>query len=198
MQLREINTRTDDWELRAEKVLSHFQYEFPDEIDMHSICWRYGIKVMPLDVPFTEQYVDYEVISHLESFSIPSSKARRGTIYLKENLGHIERKLLLAEEFCHLYAHNASQLPIDTYSLAKLENQAKRMSAYLLMPARFISTVYDAALDEAVLISDIADHFVVTEEFAHYRMELIFNRRVDALMTHRGALGTIEWLNKDY
>lgn len=193
MQLRQLHTCTDYWEERAEKVLSHFHYAFPDEIHMPDICWRYGMIIKPLDAPFVEQFMDYESISHLKSFSIPGSKAKRGTIYIKEGLGPIEKKLLLAEEFCHLYAHDASQLSIGKHSLAKLENQAKRMSAYLLMPSRFINTVYDAAYDEAVVISDIADHFLVTEEFAHYRMELIFDRRVDAVMSHKGALGTIEW-----
>lgn len=193
MQLQQLHTITDYWEKRAEKVLSHFRYAFPDEIYMPDICWRYGITIMPLDAPFVGQFVDYESISHLESFSIPGSKARRGTIYLKENLGHIERKMLLAEEFSHLYSHHITQLAADEYMIAKNEQQAKRMAAYLLMPGRFINTVYNAAYDEAVLISDIADHFLVTEEFAHYRMELIFNRRVDAVMSHKGALGTIEW-----
>ena len=193
MQLRQLQTSTDYWEERAEKVLSHFRYTFPDEIHMPDICWRYGMIIKPLDAPFVGQFVDYETISHLKSYSVPGSKAKRGTIYLKENLGHVEKKLLLAEEFCHLYAHSSSQLSIDIHSLAKLENQAKRMAAYLLMPARFINAVYDAAYDEAVMISDIADYFLVTEEFAQYRMELIFNRRVDAVMAHKGLLGTIEW-----
>ena len=194
MRMEQIKYYSDYWEERAEKVLSHFRYSSPDEIYMPDICWRYGMVIKPLDAPFIEQFVDYESISHLKSYSIPGSKAKRGTIYIKENLGHVEKKLLLAEEFCHLFAHNASQLTINKHSLAKLENQAKRMAAYLLMPTRFINTVYDAAYDEAVMISDIADHFLVTEEFAQYRMELIFNRRVDAVMAHKGVLGTIEWL----
>lgn len=189
-----MHTSTDYWEERAEKILSHFRYAFPDEIHIPDLCWRYGITILPLDAHFAGQFVDYESVSHLKAFSVPSSKARRGTIYIKENLGHIEKKLLLAEEFCHLYSHGASQLSIDKHSLSKLENQAKRMAAYLLMPARFINTIYENAYDEAVMISDIADHFLVTEEFAQYRMELIFNRRVDALIAHKGMLGTIEWI----
>lgn len=194
MQLRQLHTTTDDWEMRANKVLSHFDYNYPDEIDMYDICWRYGIRIMPLDVPFIDGLINWETISDLKSFSIPQPKGKRGTIFLKEGLGAIERKLLLAEEFCHTYLHHSSQLTLDKHSIAKLENQAKKMSAYLLMPERFIRTVYNAAYDEAVLISDIADHFVVTEDFAQYRMELIFNRKVDALMKLRGSLGTIEWL----
>lgn len=63
------------------------------------------------------------------------------------------------------------------------------MTAHLLKPNRFIQAAYD----EAVMISDIADHFLVMEEFAHYQMVLIFNRRVDAITSHKGTLGTIEW-----
>lgn len=193
MQLRQLHISTDYWEERANKVLSHFQYAYPDEISMPDICWRYGIRIMPLDKPFIGQFIDYEAISELKSFSIPKSTGKRGTIYLKEGLDPIEKKLLLAEEFCHLYAHHSPQLSMDSLSISKNECQAKRMSAYLLMPGKFINTVYNAAYDEAVVISDIADHFLVTEEFAQYRLELIFNRRVGALMAHRGRLGTIEW-----
>ncbi|MEK4712294.1 ImmA/IrrE family metallo-endopeptidase [Sporosarcina sp. FSL K6-5500] len=184
---------TDQWEERAEKVLSRFNYNFPDEIDMHDICWRYGIKIMPLDDPFTGQYIDFETVSHLRSFSIPKTSDKHSVIFLKEGLGSIEKKLLLAEEFCHLHAHHSSQLGMNKYAVEKLENQAMKMAAYLLMPARFINSVYEAAYDEAVVISDIADYFLVTEEFAHYRLELIFNRRVDAFVSHWGMLGTFEW-----
>jgi len=193
--MQQMQTFTDHWEERAEKVLSRFNYSFPDEINMHDICWRYGIKIMPLDDPFTSQYIDFETVSHLTSFSMPKTYGGHSTIFLKEGLGAIEKKLLLAEEFCHLHSHHSSQLVIDKHAVAKLENQAMKMAAYLLMPDRFISTVYDAAFDEAVLISDIADHFVVSEEFAHYRMELIFNRKIDAVIVHRGRLGTFEWFN---
>nr|WP_269136024.1 ImmA/IrrE family metallo-endopeptidase [Sporosarcina cyprini] len=139
--------------------------------------------------------VEIENLEGTKAFSIPKEKDRRGTIFLKENLPHVERKLLIAEEFCHLYAHYSSQLSIDEYILAKNEHQAKRMSAYLLMPIRFLEKVYDEALDEAVLISDIADYFFVTEEFAHYRLKLIFKHKVDAITSLRGKIGTFEWIN---
>lgn len=67
------------------------------------------------------------------------------------------------------------------------------MSAYLLMPDMFMGVIYDAAIDEAVLISDLADYFVVTEEFAQYRLKLTFNRSIGALYVLRGKLGTLEW-----
>ena len=191
MQLRHI--LTDYWEERAERILSHFEYTYPDEINIYDICWRYGIRILPLALPFFENY-QVEEIENLKAFSVPSSKGRRrGTIYIKEGLNEIEKKLLIAEEFCHLYAHHAPQLSVDKYILAKNEQQAKRMSAYLLMPSRFLGQVYDDAMDEAVLISDIADYFLVTEDFAHYRLELIFNHKVDGFTALRGNLGTLEW-----
>ncbi|WP_166462356.1 ImmA/IrrE family metallo-endopeptidase [Psychrobacillus vulpis] len=191
--LQQLDT-TDYWEEKAEKVLSNFKYNNPDEIDIEDICWKYGIKIKPLDITFAEPYLDSEDIYFLKSFALPSEVDRRGTIFLKPGLNAIERKLLLAEEFCHIYAHHSSQLSLDIHSINKLENQAKRMSAYILMPNKFIQNVYNAAIEQPVLISNIADYFVVTEEFAHYRLELIFNRKVDSIFAIRGKVGFMEWL----
>lgn len=186
---------TDYWEERAETVLSNFNYKNPDEIDIANICWMFGIQILPLDVSFLEYCgVELENVNGLKAYSVPKNKDRQGTIFLKEHLPHVERKLLIGEEFCHLYAHHTSQLYVDKYAIAKMEQQAKRMSAYLLMPQRFINKVFDSATDEAVLISDIADYFFVTEEFAQYRLELIFNHKVDAITTLRGKLRTFEWI----
>lgn len=193
MQLGQLHTVTDQWEEKAQKVLSNFNYSYPDEIDMFDICWRYGIKILPLDSPFLGDSINYQSIKHLKAFSIPDDVGRRGTIFIREELDHIEKKLILAEEFCHLYSHYSSQLTTNKYRLEKAEKQAKKMAAYLLMPESFLNHIYDAALDEAVLISDIADYFVVNEEFAQYRLNLIFNRSVDALYAIRGRLGTLEW-----
>lgn len=192
MQLGQLLPKTthDYWEERANKVLSHFNYQYPDEIDMYEICWRYGIRIMPLDKPF----LDEEVPDGIKAVSFPFKKGRRGVIYLRPGLNAIEKKLLLAEEFCHIYAHHFSQLYMDNSFIGKTENQAKRMSAYLLMPARFLKDVYVAAAEQMVVISDIADYFLVTEKFAQYRLELIFNRRVDAFVKVKGKVGSIEWV----
>lgn len=198
MQLGQLHTVTDNWEEKANKVLSNFDYSYPDEIDMFDICWRYGIKVMPLAPPFIDNSFDYQSIKHLKAFSIPKSVGRRGTIFIKEDLDHIEKKLLLAEEFCHIYSHYSSQLTTSKYHINKTEQQAKKMSAYLLMPELFMNTIYNTAIDEAVLISEIADYFLVTEEFAQYRLKLIFDRKVDALYSLRGNIGTLEWYEQSY
>ncbi|ARK23260.1 hypothetical protein SporoP37_00190 [Sporosarcina sp. P37] len=191
MQLRQ---HTDYWEERAEKVLSHFHYTYPDEIDLYDICWRYGMRVLPLDAPFMEELTGSDPIPRLKAFSLPEERGRRGTIFLKEGLDAIEKKLLLAEEFCHLYAHYQQQLSADQYTIGKCENQAKRMAAYLLMPGQFIEDVYADAYEAPVVISDIADYFLVTDELATYRMELEFQRKVDGFVVSHGKLGTLEWI----
>lgn len=125
---------------------------------MFETCWRYGIKVMPLAPPFVDNSFDYDYqsIKHLKAFSVPKSVGRRGTIFIKEDLDHIEKKLLLAEEFCHIYSHYSSQLTTSKYHINKTEQQAKKMSAYLLMPEMFLDAIYHTAIDEAVLISEVA------------------------------------------
>ena len=188
MQLRH---HTDYWEERADKVLSHFHYTYPDEIDLYDICWRYGIRVLPLDSPSIEGIA---INKHLKAFSIPKDRARRGTIFIKEGLDAIEKKLLLAEEFCHLYAHHQSQLSVDQYTIGKCENQAKRMAVYLLMPGQFLEDVYSEAYEAPVVISDIADYFLVSDEAAAYRMALEFQHKVDGIVAAAGKLGTVEWV----
>lgn len=191
MQLTQNKISNDFWEERANKVLSHFNYKYPDEIDIYDICWRYGIIIKPLDCNYTDD-VDYDSIKHLKAFSIPKKKGRRGIIYIQPDLDAIEKKLLLAEEFCHIYSHHSNQLYMDKHYINKIENQAKRMSAYLLMPKRFLKDVFTDAEEVPVTISDIADYFVVTDSFAHYRLELMFNRKVDAILTIKGKMGTLE------
>lgn len=185
------NIQIELWEQRANKVLSHFKYNHPDEIDLYDICWRYGVSIKPLDSNYIQD-IDYDSIGHLKAFSIPKSKGHRGTIYIQPELDAIEKKLLLAEEFCHVYSHYTSQLTTDKFILSKTENQAKRMAAYLLMPNKFLRTVINTVIDQPVMISDIADYFVVSDEFAQYRLELAYKRRIDALVNHKGQLGSLK------
>ena len=104
MHLSDLHPNSDLWESHANTVLSHFKYNHPDEIDIFDICWRYGVSIEPLDSNYIQD-IDYDSISHLKAFSIPKSKGRRGTIYIQPELDAIEKKLLLAEEFCHVYSH---------------------------------------------------------------------------------------------
>ncbi|MDR4317854.1 Domain of uncharacterised function (DUF955) [Niallia circulans] len=190
--MQQIKTTTDRWEKKANIVLSHFNYLQPDEIDMYDICWRYGVNIKPLDVNFFDPNFDYESIKHLKSYAIPDSVGRRGTIFIRPELDPIEKRLLLAEEFCHCYSHYSSQLLTDEHIRNKQEHQAKRMAAYLLMPNKFLKELYKTAINEPILISDIADHFLVTEEFAHYRLELIYQHKVDGFVQIKERLWSLE------
>jgi len=189
-----LENRIDTWEERANKVLLNFNYQYADEIDIYDICWRYGIIIKPLDHKYFAENEEYTAIKHLKSYSIPKKNGRRGTIYIVPNLDPIEKRILLAEEFSHIYSHYSSQLLTDKLSLDKQESQARRMAAYLLMPHRFLKDIYSAALNEPILISDIADHFLVTEEFAHYRLELIYKYKVDGFVQIRERLWSLEIL----
>lgn len=187
------DTKSDYWEERAETVLSHFNFQSPDEIDMSEICRRYGIKIKPYDNVFYPGILD----STIKAKAIPT-KGRRGIIYIQPGLNAIDKKLILAEEFCHIYAHYQNQLMMDKHEIGKSENQAKRMATYLLMPGRFLEDVYVAAADQAVLISDIADYFLVDEDTAQYRLQLEFNRRVDLITSIRGTAGTLQLYFENY
>jgi len=190
MQLLEKNI--DAWEQKANKILSHFNYKHADEIDLYDICWRYGIIIKPLNKEYFTDSEEYISINHLKSYSIPSKNGRRGTIYIVPDLDPIEKRMLLAEEFCHIYSHFSSQLTVDKLTLDKQESQAKRMAAYLLMPNMFIKEIYEVTLSEPILISDIADYFLVSEEFAHYRLELIHNHKIDGFIQIYQRLWSLE------
>lgn len=193
--MQSIVKKIDNWEQRAYTVLSHFNYNHADEIDLYDICWRYGIVIKPLDHNyFFSDIGEYTSIKHLKSYSIPKETGRRGTIYIAPDLNPIEKRMLLAEEFCHLYSHYSSQLMADKLILDKQESQAKRMSAYLLMPHIFLKDIYSAATNEPVMISEIADYFLVSEEFAHYRLELIHKHKVDGFLQIRERLWSLEIL----
>lgn len=180
---------SDYWENRANKVLSHFNYKEPDEIDIYDICWRYGVRIKPLDT----NYYPREIPDDCKALSIPTA-GRKGIIYIQPELDPIDKKIILAEEFCHLYAHNINQVNINNVLLHKSEEQAKRMSAYMLMPQQLLENIYVAARDHAVLLTEIADYFLVTEEFVQYRLELIYKRKVEGFCTIKGKLGSLEWL----
>lgn len=189
-----LEKKIDYWEQRANKALSHFNYQHADEIDLYDICWRYGIVIKPLDQSYFASIEGFTSIKHLKSYSIPKQNGRRGTIYIVPELNPIEKRILLAEEFCHIYSHYSSQLMMDKLALDKQESQARRMAAYLLMPHRFLKDIYEAAGNEPILISDIADHFLVSEEFAYYRLELIYKHKVDGFVQIRERLWSLEIL----
>lgn len=172
---------TDNLELKANQILSSFNFKYPDEIDIRSICFKNKVRIIPSDNEF--------------SFSVPfrTKKGGLGTIFLSTSENELIRKQILAHEFAHLTLHCSNQLNKKMYEVNKDENQANRMAAYLLMPMKFLSKIY-LSMDQPVDISEIADYFLVTDEFAQYRLSLLFNnQKVDMLAKdHKGRWGSIE------
>ncbi|WLR50074.1 ImmA/IrrE family metallo-endopeptidase [Bacillus tianshenii] len=192
MHLRNImlNESQDHYESHANRIIKRFNFKYPDEIDMYQICFKFGIKIKPLAAPF----YPFEIEEGTESYASPFPNSNRGHIFLKPNLDPIRKKLLLAEEFCHIQLHYHNQLTVSSLEINKYEKQARRMAAYLLMPKNFLENIYVTAIDQSVLVSDIADHFLVTEEFAHYRLKLEFGYKVEGFSTIRKQIHSLEWL----
>ncbi|EZH67939.1 hypothetical protein DH09_08465 [Bacillaceae bacterium JMAK1] len=172
MLLREKLPKIKDvWEDRANQVLKLFNFSFPDEIDMGAICYKFGIKIKPM--PFGDPSLSYSQIT----------RGRRGIIYIKSGMDPIDKKIVLAEEFAHIYSHTQHQLEVTEIDINKIEFQAKKMAAYLLMPTKLLGEVYVTAcqLTDAVLVSEIADEFLVSDEFACYRLQLAFGHPVHGI-----------------
>lgn len=159
MKLYNLLPRPNDHlEEKANAVLSHFNFKTPNEVDLSMICWHYGIKI---------------VSSNGMSFSVPT-KNRRGVIYLQKGLRFTERRVICAEEFSHLYLHFSSQINNHYRNVGKVESQAKRMAAYLLMPQYLLEKFeFGSFFEQEALVAEVADYFRVTEEFAYYRLEML-------------------------
>jgi Zn-dependent peptidase ImmA (M78 family) len=157
----------DWWEERANQVLSNFKFNYPHEIDLYEICWRYGIKIKVLKDTLSD---------NIEAFSISNNiRTQRGIIFIKKNLPVPLERVILAEEFCHLYSHYVDQTNVDVLEIGKTELQAKRMAAYILMPTHFLIKKLSVIHNHNYIVSEIAEHFIVTEEFANYRLKLFFS-----------------------
>lgn len=175
--LKAIYTDKNIWESLADKILDHFDFCSPDEIDIEYVCKRYGIRV-------------YNNTSS-SSYSIAHENGRRGTIYLGKGLDWIERRMICGEEFCHLYAHYSPQLQQSELVINKTEKQAQKLLAYLFMPYRFLKEL-DLKENIGYLVSEIAEEFQVTEELANLRLELLFNQKVSMMAKFRGHVGAIK------
>lgn len=173
--LTAIQQEKDLWETLADRILSNFNFNYPDEIDIEYICKRYGMRIINT--------------RESASYSIPTN-GRRGTIYLATELDWMDRRMISGEEFCHLYAHHSPQLQQSKIVINKTEKQAQKMLAYLLMPYRFIKQI-DLKENTGYLVSEIAEEFLVTEELANLRLELLFKQKVNMMAKFRGQVGAI-------
>ncbi|MBW5468477.1 ImmA/IrrE family metallo-endopeptidase [Brevibacillus formosus] len=166
-------------EERANKVLKKFNYKYPYQIDIEQVCDYYKIKIKPSPEPD----LTYSVCTGF----------RKGFIFLPKTHDYVKFKELVGEEFGHLYLHTISQTQTTKCLLAQQERQAKNFSAYLYMPTKMLRDVI-ISYDQPVDITNLAEEFLVSEEFAYYRLSLIFPEKADAIARSKGGFGYIKWL----
>jgi Zn-dependent peptidase ImmA (M78 family) len=157
------------WERHANEVLSHFIFNYPFQIDIYEICRRYQIKV-----------IERDDLDECDAFSIPLLHGQKGLIYVRKEMDKRQKRILLAEEFCHIYCHCLNQLHIDDISLIdKSEYQAKKMAAFLLIPDELIKG-FDVQHYGINFVYELADEFNVTYEFMKCRLEIggLFNQYI--------------------
>lgn len=167
-------------EERANNVLKKFNYKYPDQIDIEQVCDYYKIKIKPSPEPD----LTYSVCTGF----------RKGFIFLPKKLDYVTFKQLVGEEFGHLYLHAVSQMQTTRCLLAQQERQAKNFSAYLYMPTKMLREVA-ISYDQPVDITNLAEEFLVSEEFAYYRLSLIFPEKADAIARSKDRFGYIKWLS---
>jgi Zn-dependent peptidase ImmA (M78 family) len=160
MQLANLipNQHVNFLEDKANEILKNHSISKPWEIDIEKIVQSYkNIKFF---------YMNYDSKTIL--------KRNRAIILIDNKLSYKEKREQLAEEFSHVLLHLGNQINYcNSLYLDKQENQAKRMSAYLLCPLSMIKEL-SVDMDAYTMIDEMAEMFDVTNEFMKYRLSLIF------------------------
>ena len=152
--------RKDPFEKMSLDILKNFSFNFPYEIDMYDLCDAYGMRVVPSLFPGDVNY------------AVSGKKGRRGVIHLcVVEESRIVRETL-AHEFSHLYLHQMNQLLSSNVVTDKMEKQAFKLAANILMPTKDLLNieVYPDSNTTAFVASNIAEYFGVTTEFAYKRL----------------------------
>lgn len=169
MKLRGYLQKSEEckFEKMANKVLKNINFSHPCDIDLYELCELYGMKLL--------QY-DYEVADYASS--VFSSKGRRGVITLSKKISNeYKERVLLAEEFSHLYLHQIDQLTADKYQINKMENQAFKLASNILMPTEWLLNieVFPYLNQKFIMAEQVASEFNVTAEFAYARLKELKN-----------------------
>lgn len=127
-------------------------------------------------------------LHYMDQDSTTIIRNNKAIIIINNNLCNRKQREELAEEFCHVLLHCGNQLNIiGTVDMDKQENQAKRMSAYLLCPL-FILKKLTFVDNTCLLLNELANFFGVTYEFIEYRLSLIFGQDLNSLSYYNGDL----------
>ena len=141
--------QTNYLEYKANRILMDNYIEHPYEIDIETII---DINYENIRVFYANQ--DSKVII----------KRNMAIIIVDNGLEYIKQREELAEEFCHVLLHCGNQTNYKhSIILDKQEQQAKRMSAYLLCPLSMLKTI-SVPMDTYYTVYERADIFNVTYE----------------------------------
>ncbi len=163
--------QTNYLEEKANSILRNNYIEHPFEIDIETII---DINYRNIRVIYTNQ--DSKAII----------KRNMAVIIVDNRLEYRKQREVLAEEFCHVLLHCGNQINYKhNIILDKQEEQAKRMSAYLLCPLYMLKTI-SVPSDTYYTISELADIFNVTYEFMKYRLSLIWGQDLNLIAVHNG------------
>lgn len=165
------NQQTNYLENKANEILLDNFIEHPYEIDLETII---DINYKNIKVFYSNQ--DSKVII----------KRNMAVIIVNDRLEYRKQREELAEEFCHFLLHCGNQINYKyNIVLDKQEQQAKRMSAYLLCPLYMLKTI-TIPMDTYCTIHELADIFNVTYEFMKYRLSLIWGQDLNLITVHNG------------
>lgn len=156
---------------KANAILMENYIEHPYEIDIETII---DINYRNIKVFYADQ--DSKVIM----------KKNMAIIIVDNRLEYKKQREELAEEFCHVLLHCGNQINYKhNIILDKQEQQAKRMSAYLLCPL-FILKTLSIPIDTYCTIQELADIFNVSYEFMKYRLKLIWEQDLNLISIFNG------------
>ncbi|MBS4535181.1 ImmA/IrrE family metallo-endopeptidase [Clostridium sp. D2Q-14] len=168
-------------DLLPKQHINYLQDKANEILGINKINKIYDIN---LDI-IIEKYKNIKVIN-LNQDSKTILKRNKAIIIINNNLDYREYRQELAEEFCHALLHIGNQINYSkNVCLTKQENQAKRMSAYLLCPIKFISNI-DIYDNTYALVEELADLFNVTYNFMQYRLSLIWGQDIDYIAFNKG------------
>lgn len=158
-----IEGKKSDYEKIAENILKDFHFSHPSQLDIYDLCEHYGMRVSILES------------EDMHSHSIASGNGRKGIIFLERTNSIALERQILAEEFSHLYIHAKNQLFIDAHEINKMELQATKLAAHLLIPDKWLLNiqVFPEYNLMSILASDVANEFNVTPEFAYKRLKML-------------------------
>ncbi|MGY3186498.1 ImmA/IrrE family metallo-endopeptidase [Lysinibacillus sp. TE18511] len=136
------------------------------------LCKKYGTR-NPFELA---EFLNINVIHwdlHYEINGFYQYEKRNQIIFLNNNLSYDDQRVVCAHELGHAVLHRCSSVPFmranTLFSIDRLEVEANKFAAYLLIPDESLFDSYDQ-----MTIYDIATLFNVPVEFAELKFKGLF------------------------